>query len=298
MRQMLKQAVTMDFEWKNWLGKIHEVPNFVLILSIILFAFLLSRLLNYLLTSLFGVLNSGKTPKIDPTQFRFFRNGLGWGIAFLSVIAIIYTVPPLRSLAVTFFAGAGILAAVIGFASQQAFSNIIGGIFIVIFRPFRVDDIIQVGEKFRGKVEDITLRHTVICDFENRRIIIPNSKISSETITNDTIWDEKICRHYEVFIAYNANLEEALRILQQTAEKHPNCIDNRSPQEIDAGIPKVVVRVVGFSDSAIKLRANVWSKNSGDSFRLSCDLNKEIKTLFEAAQIGFPYPHRTVLMKN
>ena len=56
------------------------------------------------------------------------------------------------------------------FKCQTVMSNIISGIFIVIFKPFRVDDLVTVGEKLRGKVEDITLRHTVIRDFENKSI--------------------------------------------------------------------------------------------------------------------------------
>jgi len=69
-------------------------------------------------------------------------------------------------------AGAGILAVAVGFASQAALSNIISGVFVVIFKPFRVGDRLKINE-LTGVVEDITLRHTVIRDLENKRIIIP-----------------------------------------------------------------------------------------------------------------------------
>lgn len=91
----------------------------------------------------------------------------------------------------TLFAGAGIFAAIIALASQQALSNIISGIFIVISKPFRVGDYIELSILHRGTVEDITLRHTVIRDIQNNRIIVPNSKINSETIVNYHLNDER-----------------------------------------------------------------------------------------------------------
>ena len=85
------------------------------------------------------------------------------------------SIPSLKNLGTALFAGAGVMAAVKGFASQAAFSNIISGVFVILFKPFRVGDIVQLTNGLKGKVTDITFRHTVIKDYENRRIIIPNS---------------------------------------------------------------------------------------------------------------------------
>lgn len=95
-------------------------------------------------------------------------------------------------------AGAGILAAVLGFASQTAFSNIMNGIMIVVFKPFRIGDIIEVDRQdaYMGVVADITLRHTVIQNFENKRVIIPNSVISTQIIVNRDIADQKVVRFF------------------------------------------------------------------------------------------------------
>ena len=123
------------------------------------------------------------------------------------------TIPKLKSLGVTIFAGAGILAAIIGFASQAAFSNIVSGIFIVIFKPFRVGDIVKISNLYSGIVEDITLRHTVISDFENKRLIIPNSVISAETIHNSNILDNKICNHIWYGISYDSDVDLATSII-------------------------------------------------------------------------------------
>ena len=128
-------------------------------------------------------------------------------------MAIFYFTPSLRALGTTIFAGAGIFAAIIGFASQQAFSNIIGGIFIVIFKPFRVGDLIEIGVASKGTVEDITLRHTVIRDFENKRIVIPNSAISSETILNSHLKDGRINRRIEFRVFLDTDIDRAIEII-------------------------------------------------------------------------------------
>ncbi|MBK6829965.1 MAG: mechanosensitive ion channel [Flavobacteriales bacterium] len=93
----------------------------------------------------------------------------------LAAGAIIYSIPSFKHIAVTVFAGAGILVAIVGLAAQDAFSNIISGVFIVAFKPSAGDQVSVAGHS--GVVEDITLRHTVIRTLENRRAIIPNGKI-------------------------------------------------------------------------------------------------------------------------
>ncbi len=100
--------------------------------------------------------------RLDATRLNFFRNALNGIIYVIGFISIIYLIPPLRTISTTLLASAGIFAAVLGFASQQAFSNIISGIFVVVSRPFRVGDVIRVGRdgsmsnELVGTVEDIT----------------------------------------------------------------------------------------------------------------------------------------------
>jgi small-conductance mechanosensitive channel len=207
-------------------------------------------------------------------------------------------VPKLKALAITLFAGAGILVAIIGFAAQQAFSNIIGGIFIVIFKPFRVGDMIKVGSLPYGLVEDITLRHTVINNFENKRIIIPNSIISSENIINDSIEDSKIRRWIEVGISYDSDIDLAMRIIQEEALKHPDCIDVRTQEEKDAGIPQVLVRLISFGDFSINLRAYVWTSNPIQAPHMHYEINKNIKKRFDVEGVEIPFPYRTLVYKK
>ncbi len=274
----------------------HILQYIIAAVIIAALAVLLSRILQKLMKVYFE--RSSHILKVDPTRYKFLRNAVSFVVFMLAITLIFYTIPELRTIGITLFAGAGIFAAIIGFASQEAFSNIVSGIFIVIFKPFRVGDNIKIGELHHGTVLDITLRHTIINNFENRRIIIPNTVISGQTIINSTIDDEKVCTFIELGISYESNLDKAIEILREETANHPNCIDNRSDEEITKGTPKVVVRVLGFGESAVNLRAYAWANNSGEGFAMKCDLFEILKKRFSENGIEIPYPHRTVILKN
>ncbi|WP_338793818.1 mechanosensitive ion channel family protein [Bernardetia sp. Wsw4-3y2] len=227
----------------------------------------------------------------NATRLRFFKNGVNFIIVILAILFITYTIPSLRALAVTLFAGAGIFAAFIAFASQKAFSNIVSGIFIVWFKPFRVGDIVVVGTYF-GVVEDITLRHTVIKGLENKRIIIPNSNISSDVIVNSTIEDPTIQRFVEIWITYDTDLRKAISIMEEESMKHPDMIDGRTLEEKIKGEPVVLVRTTGMDERGIKIRASVWAKDLSTSFDMYCDLIRDIKYRFDEEGIKIGVPHR------
>ncbi len=246
----------------------------------------------------FFISRQSKRVNVDPTNFSFLKNSISFIFFTIGLIIVFRITPSLNSLTKALFAGAGILAAVIGFASQKAFSNIIGGVFILIFRPFRVKDTIELGSGNRGVVEEITLRHTIIRNYENRRIIIPNSKISDETIINSDLIDEKIKKFIEVQISYDSDVDLAKQILQKEAESHPLLIDNRSKEDIENGIPLVMIRVISLGEYAITLRAYVWAKSSDDAFVISCDLNETILRSYKKAGIEIPYPHYSLVMKD
>ncbi len=235
---------------------------------------------------------------VDPTNFSFLKNSISFIIYTAGVIAIFYITPSLNSVAKALFASAGILAAIIGFASQKAFSNIISGIFILIFRPFRIRDVIEVGTINKGVVEEITLRHTIIRNYENRRIIIPNSIISEETIINSNIIEEKIKKFIEFDISYESNLDLAKEIIQEEAEKHPFILDNRSEEDKLNNEPVVRVRVIRLGEYSVTLRAYVWAKCNDDAFVIFCDMNETVKKRFELSGIEIPYPHRTIVNKK
>lgn len=268
----------------------------ILISLILIGAIVLTRTIRWLIDKSF--VTASEKLNLDKTRYRFFKNAVSLIIWLIAIGAILSLTPRLKALAYTLFAGAGILVAIIGFAAQAAFSNIISGIFIVIFKPFRVGDMIKVGTLEYGIVEDITLRHTVIINFENKRIIVPNSVISAETIVNDNIEDSKVCRYIEIGISYDSDVDLALKIMEEEGAKHPDCIDARTEEQTTAGEHKVNTRLLTFGDFSVNLRAYVWSNDPTKVYQMHSDINRAIKKRFDNEGIEIPFPYRTIVYKN
>jgi small-conductance mechanosensitive channel len=236
--------------------------------------------------------------KADPTNFSFIKHSIGFIIYTFALLFIFIKIPYLKSLGTALFAGAGIVAVIVGFASQKAFANIISGVFILIFKPYRISDIIELKDGSIGVVEDITLRHTLINNYENRRIVIPNSVISEETIINSNIQDEKIRKHIIFSISYDSNIDKAMEIIRSEAENHPLFLDNRSEQEIEDNEQTVIIRVVALSEYSVDLKAYIWTLGSDHAFVIMCDLLKSVKERFDREGIEIPFPYRTVVYKK
>ncbi len=267
-----------------------------LVLGTLFVAFILSFILRKLLNVY--IIKSSKRLNANPTNFSFLKNSAGIIIFSIAIIFIFLKIPYLRSLGTELFVGAGIIAVVFGFASQKAFSNIISGIFILIFRPFRVNDVIEFLDSTRGVVEEVTLMHTIIRNFENRRLVIPNGKISEDTIINSSIIDSKIRRHVEFGISYDSSIEKAISIIQEESMKHPNFIDNRTQEEKQEKIPPVIVRLMDLSDFAVQLKAFVWANSHSEAFVLKCDVMKSVFDRFNKEGIEVPFPYRTIVYKK
>ncbi len=281
------------------LNKILEADDLIIRIVAVIFILIITvyvkRLFSKLITRY--IEKSSKLIKVDPTQYALMRHLITALIYFTGIGLSIYIIPPLRTFAVSLFAGAGIMAVIIGFASQKAVSNLISGIFIAIFKPFRVGDVIRFSDKI-GVVEDINLRQTVIKNFENKRDIVPKSVISEETIENFNINDEKTCRYVDFRISYDSDIDKAMEIMKQEALNHPLILDIRTPAEIEDDAAIVSARVIGFGDSSVNLRAWVWAKDPGAAFRMGCDLNKSIKEAFDREGIEIPFPYRTIVYKD
>lgn len=170
--------------------------------------------------------------------------------------------------------------------------------FIVIFKPFRVGDLIAIGSSINGYVKDITLRHTVINDFENKMIVIPNAQISSDTIINYHIDDERLCRHIYFNISFDSDLDLAIDIMQDEIKNHRFYKDFRTQEDLDFGVEDVKIIVREITDNAVRLRASVWSDNPEESWLLFTDMNRQIKKRFDLEGIKIPYQHRIIKFED
>ncbi len=280
----------MDF-FKQFIPDGYEsLGIFILVLILTIFVEALSRRA----MNRFIRLNS-QDINSDPTNYKFLANALRAIIYSIGIMLAIREYPPLRSVAGSLLAGAGIFAVAIGFASQHAFSNIISGIFLVIFKPFRVNDRLRVKDIYVGVVEDITMRHTVIRDIENRRIIIPNSVIATEVIVNSDYNDGKICKYVEFGVSMNTDIDKAKRIIYEEIEKHPYYIDPRNQAAKAQGKALVEVRLIRFTDFGMVLRGAAWANNNANVTEMQADLLESIKKRFDTEGVDMANPHFIVL---
>lgn len=234
----------------------------------------------------------------DLTGYQFFKHIITAIIYIVGVAAALVQIPELKIVGHSLLAGAGVLSLVAGLASQQALSNIMSGILIVIFKPFRINDKITIRNTMTGIVEDINLRQVVLRDFENNRIIVPNSVISSDVIVNAHLNDEKCCKLIDIGIGYSLDVEKALSIIKEEVSAHSLYIDTRTTEDKDNGVPLVTARVTALGDSAVNLRVWAWAQNSGDGYVLQCDLLQSIKKRFDTEGIEIPFPQRSVTFTN
>ena len=147
-------------------------------------------------------------------------------------------------------------------------------------------------------IEDINLRQVVIKDFENNRIIIPNSVISSDLIVNAHIGEEKCCKMIDIGIGYSSSMERGLEIMREEVENHPLHIDPRTEEDLQNEVPLVIARVTALGNSAVNLRVWAWTKDSSDGYIMMCDLLQSIKTRFDTEGIEIPFPQSDIHFKN
>lgn len=225
--------------------------------------------------------------KVSETTYVVFRRLVVALIYVIGIIVLISIIPGLEKLTISLVAGAGFAAIVLGLAAQNAFSNIVSGIFLAIFQPFRVGDYVTVRDE-HGKIEDITLRHTVIKTWDNRRLIIPNAVIGEEAIINFSISDPKTLWYVNVGISYDSDIDKAREIMIEEAMRHKGVMKTETP--------KVLVTELG--DFAVNLRLSFWLKDRSTAFEVGCDIRESIKKRFDREGIEIPFPYRTIVYKR
>lgn len=235
---------------------------------------------------------------MDVTKVMFLKQIVVTAIYIIGCATFLSLIPGMEKISNSILASAGILAMAVGLASQEALSNIVGGLFIIFTRPFKVGDFIKVDSDVVGTVIEITLRHTIIKNIENRMILIPNSKINSATIINSSYGDSSTCAFIDIGVSYDTNLDRAIQVMRSVIILHPMLIDHRTKEEKEKNEPEVAIRVVELGDSAITLRAWAWAETAVKATIMKYDLLKSIKERFDVENIEIPYPYFNQIVKK
>ncbi|PHR74514.1 MAG: mechanosensitive ion channel protein MscS [Lutibacter sp.] len=276
---------------KDFFDNLFDLDQFwnisLYIIGIVFVAWIVSRIVRFIIRKIISKRNQTRKRDYSTTSLKFLMNSVKFFAGVIGILIIIFTIPIFRAKAAFIFSGAGILAAIIGFAAQAAISNLIAGAFIVIFKPFRVGDFIRLDNLRVGIVEDITLRHTVINNFENKRLIIPNSVISTESVLNHTIEDHKVLSFNDFNIGLYADVDLARKIIQEEIQKLNYIIDNPD-SKISKNKNNSDVRFISSDDNKVLLRAYVWMNEPFEEYRNRAILFEKVHKRFTTEGIELP----------
>ncbi|MDR0838334.1 MAG: mechanosensitive ion channel family protein [Oscillospiraceae bacterium] len=192
----------------------------------------------------------------------------------------------------TLLASSGVVAVVLSIACQEPIGNLCSGVIIILTSPFKIGDIVRhIGINQIGVVEEITLRHTVIRTFENRRLFIPNSNMNKAAIENSNYGDSKICMPLEFTVTYDSDLEVAMQVVRNAIMRHPQYDDAKAEEDRRAGKEPVQVLINRLETLGIVLKVWVWAESSSASYKMKSDITLEVWKHFKYAHVEFAHPH-------
>ncbi len=202
----------------------------------------------------------------------------------LVLIAIIITLDHFGQDVSSLVVSLGVGSLAIALAAQDTLANMIGGFVIMLDRPFRVGDRIQLPSGDMGDVYEIGVRSTKIQDFDNNLIILPNAELVKGRIVNYSYPQQAIRVMVEVGIAYGTNLDDAKKIMTDLAKQHPDLLADPIPETF----------TVALADSSVNLRLVARTIDYRKKFLIETSLREQIYKSFNEEGIEIPFPQRTV----
>jgi small-conductance mechanosensitive channel len=199
----------------------------------------------------------------------------------LIVITVVGALDRLGVPIASLLAALGAAGLALALAMRDSLSNLASGVLLVITRPFRAGDFVDISGQ-QGRVERIDLLQTVLATVDNRLITLPNSLVMNQPIINFSARDERRL-DLPVSIAYEDDPMRALEVIRQVLDAHPRVLKTREPQLI----------VQRFGASSVDLAIRPWVRTS-EVLQAQSEILAAIKSALEAAAITIPYPQQVV----
>jgi len=228
----------------------------------------------------------GSRVHIDRTRVKFISQLAQMVVYIITFFVYAHLIPSLANLGNAGLASVGVLSVVAGMAAQNTLGNLIAGISLLLYRPFNVGDRLQVTAPTgleTGEIESLNLGYTILKTDDNRRVVVPNSIMASQTTINLSL--RAVCS-VSVVISHDSDLDRARAILLEIAGSNPKA------QKIDG------CSVTQLDGSGVALTISIWCADSLIAGALKCDLLEAIKRSFPAEGIKFPSVNRVIIVKN
>ena len=221
-------------------------------------------------------------PSLDNTLFDFLANITRYAILAFTGLFVLNTFG-IQTTSIIAVIGAAGLA--IGLALQGTLSNVAAGVMIILFRPLKIGDFVEVNN-VSGTVMEITLNYTEMADMSNVRVIVPNSQVWGNTIKNYSSFSTRRAE-WTFGVGYGVNLAEAEKVIMDTVMS-----DTRSHSD-----PVPFLQVNSLGASSVDFLMRVWC-DSGDYFQYQADMKRKVKEALDGANISIPFPTRTVMVQS
>lgn len=219
-----------------------------------------------------------KLTEKDPTLGRFIT---GLASILLKIILLISVASMVGIATTSFIAVLGAAGLAVGLALQGSLANFAGGVLILIFKPFKVGDIIEA-QGFLGTVKEIQILYTVVDTFDNRQVVIPNASLSNASLTNYSAYPNRRV-DMTIGISYTDDIQKAREVIRQTL-----ATDERILQD-----PEPMIVVGDLGESSVDLKVRIWA-HGDDLWFCYWHMLEQIKMAFDQNGITIPYPQRDV----
>lgn len=246
---------------------IEKAPSFIAAIVIVIAGVMISKLMGKL------VVKAMSAKGVDPSIHSFIRTVITLILNFIFILSALSTIGIDVNSFVTALGAAGITA---GIGLQSSISQIASGVQILVNHPFKSGDYIDVGT-VSGKVHEIKIMYTVLITVDNKRVIIPNSYITSNNIINYNAEERR--RLDLVFsISYDSDFEKAKEIIRQVVTENNLILTD----------PEPLIAIKEHAASSINLACLIWC-SSNDYWDVFYYMQEAVKTAFDKNSISIPY---------
>jgi small conductance mechanosensitive channel len=227
-----------------------------------------------------GVDKALKVSKVEDTLAIFLEKLIGTILKVLLFISVASMVGIETTSFIAIFGAAGLA---VGLALQGSLSNFAGGVLILLFKPYKVGDFIEI-QGYSGSVKEIQILNTILHTGDRKTIIIPNGPISNGSIVNYSM--SPVRRVDMVFgIGYDDDLKKAKEILQRLVAEDDRILKDEDNQ----------VMLSELADSSVNFTVRAFV-NSSDYWGVYFDMQEKVKLTFDAEGLSIPYPQQDVHM--
>lgn len=219
-----------------------------------------------------------KIERFDPTLSKFLSSLVRYIVLAVTVVAVLERFGVQTTSLIAVLGAAGLA---VGLALQGTLSNVAAGVMLLIFRPLKIGDSVEVAGH-RGSVKGITLFVTELASGDNVQIIIPNASVWGAAVKNYSFHSTRRI-DFTIGVGYGDDLDKAASTIQAVIAADIRCLKD----------PEPLIAVAELADSSVNFAVRVWCRNS-DYGSLKFALTKAFKEGLDRAGISMPFPQRDI----